>query len=100
MQMSITLAIIIVTCLVSIAGFSSQKIMDDLIFYPPAVTEQNQWYRFFSCGLIHADFLHLAFNMFSLYMFGGLVEKFFVDVIFGAKGRILYLAMYLVALLV
>ena len=100
MQMSITLAIIIVTCLVSIGGFSSQKIIDDLIFYPPAVTEQNQWYRFFSCGLIHADFLHLAFNMFSLYMFGGLVERFFVDTIFGAKGRILYLVMYLVALLV
>jgi len=99
MQLSITLIIIIVTCLVSIGGFSNQRIIDDLIFYPPAITKQNQWYRFFTCGLIHADWTHLAFNMISLYLFGDFVEKGFPDV-FGDKGKILYLLMYVLALFV
>src|SRR5262245_36899574 len=105
MEFSLTLIIIIVTCVVSISGFSNGKIIDDLIFYPPAVTERKQWYRFFSCGLVHADVGHLAFNMISLYLFGAYVEKEFVEdsstgfIVFGDKGKILYLIMYIMALM-
>lgn len=95
--MSITVIIIIITCLVSITAFSNQKIIDDLIFYPPAVANQNQWYRFFSCGLIHADFAHLAFNMYALYLFGQNVEGTFTT-IFGERGKLFYLLMYISAL--
>ena len=100
--MSITLIIIIITCLISFYGFSNQKIIDDLIFYPPAIAKRNQWYRFFTCGLIHADFAHLGFNMFALYLFAdgqnhtGLENSF--KLIFGEKGKLLYLAMYILAL--
>ena len=106
MELSITLVIIIITVLISIGGFSNHKTIDDLIFYPPAITEQKQWYRFFTSGLIHADWLHLIFNMFSLYLFGEYVEKNFVadyatgEVLFGKQGRILYLVMYVLALFV
>lgn len=99
MQLSITISIIIITVLVSLGGFSNQKIVDDLIFSPPAVSKQNQWYRFFTCGLIHADFVHLLFNMLSLYFFGPFVEQKFAE-IFGATGKWYYLAMYITALLV
>ena len=107
MELSITLIIIIVTCLVSFGGFGSQKIIDDLIFYPPAITQRNQWYRFFTCGVIHADLGHLAFNMISLYLFGDFVEKSFIinqsaqgfdTVVFGEKGKMLYLLMYVFGL--
>jgi membrane associated rhomboid family serine protease len=80
-------------------AFSNRKLTDDLIFYPPAVTEHNQWYRFFTCGFIHADYGHLIFNMLSLYMFGDYVEEMFVP-IFGNKGKIVYLLMYISALMV
>ncbi|TMI97709.1 MAG: rhomboid family intramembrane serine protease [Bacteroidetes bacterium] len=99
MQLSVTLIIIIVTTLVSISGFSSQKIIDDLIFYPPAVTQQRQWWRFFTCGLIHADFGHLILNMYALYIFGVEVERAFVS-IFGKYGNLVYLLMYVSALIV
>jgi membrane associated rhomboid family serine protease len=99
MELSITLIIVIITSLVSVSAFSNQRIIEDLIFYPPAVTQRNQWYRFFSCGLIHADAAHLIFNMLSLYLFGRFVEEKFVD-IFNEKGKILYLLMYVLALLV
>ena len=99
MELSITLIIVIITALVSLGAFNNQKMMDDLIFYPPAVSQRNQWYRFFSCGLIHADWGHLIFNMLALYLFGRTVEVQFAE-IFQDKGKPLYLLMYIVALAV
>ncbi|MGZ5190994.1 MAG: rhomboid family intramembrane serine protease, partial [Flavisolibacter sp.] len=99
MQLDITLIIIIITVLVSIGGFNSPKLIDDLIFYPPAVTQRKQWYRFFTCGLIHADFAHLIFNMLSLFLFGRFVEEKFIE-IFGENGKWIYLLMYISALFV
>ncbi len=100
-QLSITLVIIIITGIISFTAFNNQKIIDDLIFYPPAITRQNQWYRFFTCGLIHADITHLLFNMFSLYLFGEFVERSFsTPILFAEKGKLLYIIMYFLALFV
>ena len=88
MELSVTLIIIIVTTLVSIGGFSNHKIIDDLIFYPPAI-RRKQYYRFITHGFIHADLFHLLFNMIALYSFGESVEKalFSHPCIFGANGK-------------
>ena len=50
--MGVTIVIVVATCIVSFLAFSNQRLVNDLIFYPIAVAEQKQWYRFFSCGLI------------------------------------------------
>lgn len=97
--MTITLIIIIITVLVSIAGFSNEKVINDFIFYPPAVTHNRQWYRFLTCGLIHADYAHLIFNMYALYLFGKNVEGSFIG-IFYEKGKLLYLLLYISSLFV
>jgi membrane associated rhomboid family serine protease len=97
MQLSLTLIIIIFTVLVSIGAFSNHKMMDELIFYPPAITKRGQWYRFFTCGLIHADYGHLFFNMFSLYFLGKFVEAGFEE-LFGSIGKWIYLLLYISAL--
>src|SRR5580704_6193627 len=76
--MSITISIIVITCLISIAGFSNPKIIDELIFWPPAITNHHQYYRFVTCGFIHANFMHLAFNMFTLYFFGRVMEVYYM----------------------
>jgi membrane associated rhomboid family serine protease len=73
--------------------------MDKLIFHPYSVGRSNEWYRFISCGFIHADFMHLAFNMFSFYMFGDYVEQYF-NMLFGQNGKLLYLFLYLSSLAV
>ena len=101
MEISITLIIIIATCIISISAFSNEKIIGQLIFYPPAVN-RGQWYRLFSCGLIHADIGHLMFNMYALYIFGvgtgnSGVEYSFIE-IFGENGKWIYLLMYVLAL--
>lgn len=75
---TITLSIIVLTCLISVTAFNNSKILDDLIFWPPAISMRHQYYRFITCGLIHADFMHLAFNMFTLYFFGKWLEAHYV----------------------
>jgi len=98
-MLTITLSIILLTSVISFTGFSNQKVVDDLIFYPPAVSNRNQWYRFVTSGLIHADIMHLLFNMYSFYLFGDLVERTFVQ-IFGESGKIIYLILYIISLIV
>ena len=99
MQLSITLVIVIITALVSIGAFSNQKMMDDMIFNPPAITKRGQFYRFFTHGFIHADWGHLIFNMIALWSFGeGLEKVFSFDCVFDKWSKLLYLFLYFSAL--
>jgi membrane associated rhomboid family serine protease len=96
---TITFTLLVITVALSLFGFANSKVINDFIFYPPAINKDNEWWRFITNGFIHADLGHLAFNMFSFYMFGDFVEKYFI-VLFNEKGKALYLAMYLTALIV
>ncbi len=98
-MLTITLIILLLTCVISFTAFSNEKVINDLIFYPTAITNHNQWYRFITCGFIHADFMHLAFNMYTFYLFGGMVEQAFT-MIYGEMGKALYIVMYLSSLVV
>lgn len=97
--MEVTITIMVITCIVSFVAFSDEAIKNKLIFYPPYITERNQWYRFLTHGLIHADIAHLAFNMISFYFFGRIVEAAFKS-IFEQTGALLYVLMYVTALIV
>lgn len=96
--MSVTLVLIIITVIISLFAFSSQKTVEDLIFYPAAIVEKNQYYRFITYGFIHADLSHLFFNMYAFYLFGGACESSFID-IFGKYGKTFYILMYFLSLI-
>lgn len=95
----ITITITIITVIVSLLAFNKAELMDRMIFYPPAVTDDKQYYRFITSGFIHADMAHLAFNMLSFYFFSILVEPKFIEY-FGDYGRATYFIMYMMALVV
>ncbi|WP_126973811.1 rhomboid family intramembrane serine protease [Gynurincola endophyticus] len=97
MTLSITLIIVIITVIASLTAFSNEKVMNDLIFYPPAIHQNKQWYRFFTSGLIHGDYVHLAFNMIALYSFGSALELYLKEV-FNENGVWVYLLLYISAL--
>lgn len=78
---TITLSIIVLTCLVSASAFNNTKLLDNLIFWPPAISIRHQYYRFITCALIHADIMHLAFNMITLYFFGRVMEAYYMGVL-------------------
>ncbi|NBY25655.1 MAG: rhomboid family intramembrane serine protease [Chitinophagaceae bacterium] len=97
-MLSHTQIIIFITAIVSIVAFSSTTIKEQLLFKPVLIQKRNEWYRFFTSGLIHADWEHLLFNMLTLYLFGeGLEAQFNRDNLFGENGAILYSTLYISA---
>ena len=97
MQAPITIALIAVTCVVSWLAFKNRKLMDRLILWPPAIERHKQYDRLLGYGFIHADFMHLLFNMFTLFFFGRYMEGVITELT-GSPWA--YLGLYLAALVV
>jgi membrane associated rhomboid family serine protease len=97
--MSITLIIILITVAASVIAFSSPQLMQQWIFNPYMVYHKRQWWRFFTSGFIHADFIHLAINMLVLYSFGNAVEAYFAEV-FGGNAGVYFIFLYLGGMLI
>jgi len=95
--MTLSIAIIILTCLVSITSFSRHNSIDELSMWPYMIKEKNQYYRFITSGFVHADYMHLAFNMITLFFFGRYIESMFQQ-LFG--GKLYFLLFYIIALIV
>jgi membrane associated rhomboid family serine protease len=74
-----TLIFIAVTVVVSLLALNNRRIADRLILWPPAIDKKHQYDRLVTHGFIHADFMHLFFNMFTLFFFGRYVESFMVE---------------------
>ncbi len=75
--MSITIVLIAVTCLISFLAFNDSNLKNKLIFSPYMYSKKNAWWLVLTHGFIHADYIHLFFNMYVLYAFGLNVEAFF-----------------------
>jgi len=99
---SITTIIIVVTCIVSFIAFSNARLKNDLLFWPAEIDDRGQYYRFLTYGFVHGDFLHLAFNMMSLYSFGAYVEKYLYTQshLFGHSAPMMYISLYVLGLIV
>ena len=92
----VTLLLVVVTALVSWQAWEKPKLLERLILWPPAVDRRKEYDRLIGHGFIHADGMHLAVNMITLYSFGGAMEPFFVERI-GMPG---FLAFYLSAIVI
>ncbi len=91
----ITYIIIAITVITSIQAMNNYQMKNKMMFNAYAIKHHKEWYRFFSSGLIHADWIHLFFNMFSLYMIGQYVEKSYAQYnVFGGKGALFYILLY------
>lgn len=92
--MSITFLIIILTSAVSIIGFSKESVKEDLLFWPAIIKREGQFYRFVTHGVLHADTMHLIFNMVSFYSFGLALEEYLFKALFGDMSRALFALLY------
>lgn len=68
--------IIVVTVIVSWLAFRNHRLLQDLLLWP-AIMQHNykEWYRLLTAGFVHADTMHLAFNMITFYFFGEILEE-------------------------
>ncbi|WP_240098849.1 rhomboid family intramembrane serine protease [Thermomonas flagellata] len=96
MRLSMTLLIVLVTVLVSWRAFGDRALLERLLLWPPAIERRRQYERLLTYGFVHADWMHLLFNMVTLWSFGTAVERVFAP----ALGPLGFLLFYLSAIVV
>lgn len=93
--MSITLIIVILSCLISYQAFQNQDLFLKLKHYPYQEDRSGEYYRMLTSGFVHANWLHLGVNMYVLWIFGEAVESRF-SMEFGLFwGRTLFVLLYI-----
>ena len=84
------LLIIIANVLVSMKGFSDYSFLDKFKFQVGKILSGEK-IRVLTSGFLHVDWMHLGFNMYALYLFGGIVA--------GMLGVTSFLIIYILSLL-
>lgn len=96
--LSITTIIVGITVVVSLLALNDKDLSYKLTLSPYSVVHHKRWWQVITHGFVHADYMHLGFNMYVLFSFGGTVESTFVYY-FGNVGYLYYLALYVGGLL-
>lgn len=77
--MNHTTLIIIITVIISMVAWQNQTFLGRLVFDPIAITRHKQFDRFLTSGFVHGSGMHLLFNMITLYFFGRVMERFYIQ---------------------
>ena len=97
-MLSLTLVIIIFTCLMSVPALQNRNLFAKLLFNPSIIRANKEWYRFLSHAFLHADWIHLLMNMYVLFIFGGMVEELFISAFGVIKGESYFFLLYFVSI--
>ena len=82
-----TMLLLGVIVLVSVLGLSySPALLEQSLFRPYWLLPRRQYSTLITSGFMHADYGHLFFNAFTLWSFGGVVER--------AMGSLRFLILY------
>jgi membrane associated rhomboid family serine protease len=92
--MTVTLALVFITSMISISGFNHPDIIRKLSHYPARENANREYYRWITAGFVHADVFHLFINMFVLYFFGEFIETQFKEIHGETAGSIVFAAFY------
>ncbi len=75
--------ILIFTVITSIYAFNDHSVMAKFILSPYNVARRHKIYTLITSGFIHADWMHLIFNMLTFFSFGFALESIIGSVNFG-----------------
>ncbi|PCH68834.1 MAG: rhomboid family intramembrane serine protease [Bacteroidales bacterium] len=92
-----TIIIIAITALISIAAFNKVDLLYKYQFNAYQILKRNQWYRILTYGFLHANWDHLLVNMVVLYFFGSALETYF-NYYFGASAVLYFILLYIGAI--
>jgi membrane associated rhomboid family serine protease len=98
-QFHITYLLMGFTCLISIQAFGNHILKAKLKHWPYEEKRSGEYYRWLTSGFLHQDYMHLLFNMITLYFFGVIAEIGFANY-FGSMGLLVFVGFYLVSILV
>jgi len=74
MEAPVASFIFVITIVISLMAFSNENLLSNLILHPYSVSRGKRVYTVLTSGLIHNDWMHLIFNMFSYFFFAFQLE--------------------------
>jgi membrane associated rhomboid family serine protease len=77
-------AVIALTVIVSLSAYLSQEgaFLYELLWLDKFAVAAGEYWRLWTVTLLHADFIHLAFNMYALWIVGPIVERWYGGISF------------------
>lgn len=97
--MSVTILLIILISVITYFAWQKDGLQEKLLFHPYSVKHRNEYYRFITGGFVHSGWMHLIFNMFTLYFFGAFLELLFNEM-FGSEGFAYLLLLFLLGVII
>ena len=66
--------IFVFTLITSLYAFNDNQLFGKFMLHPYSIAKGNKYFTFITSGLIHADWMHLFFNMFTFFFFAFQLE--------------------------
>ncbi len=66
--------IFVFTLITSLYAFNDNQLYGKFMLHPYSIAKGNKYFTFITSGLIHADWMHLFFNMFTFFIFAFQLE--------------------------
>lgn len=93
LQVSAALVIFVATIAISLIGlYGSPKLIDRSLFRPYWLLRRKEYDTIVMSGFVHADFMHLLFNMMTFYFFAFNLERYI--------GTVQFIVLYFAGLLI
>ena len=100
MDTPVTITLIFANVAITIwAMYSNPIYFDRFSERPYEIIYHKRLYQVITSAFLHANFLHLFFNMFALYSFGTILEKFFISNFGQFAGSLDFFLIYFISLL-
>lgn len=88
--------IFIFTIITSVYAFYNPELFGKFMLHPYSISRGGRIYTLITSGLIHRDWMHLLFNMFTFYFFGFQLERILASI--SAWGHTQYALIYFLSL--
>ena len=95
MTLSVLLILIVITVIVSMSAFNNNQLKDRLLYSPYSCKHDGDYFSMFGHMFIHADTMHLLFNMMSLFFLGSMLEDELMFTYGNVRGEAHFLVIYI-----
>ncbi|MBS1515697.1 MAG: rhomboid family intramembrane serine protease [Bacteroidetes bacterium] len=100
MNSPVTFTLLFANVAISLWAFYSNPIyFERFSEWPYQIVHQKRFYQVITSAFLHANFMHLFFNMFALFSFGTYLEGLFINSFGDVLGSLYFFAIYFVSLL-
>lgn len=70
----VTIIVLLITAVMTFVAFQRRELSERWMFEPHEILQGKQFDRMLTSGFIHGDWWHFAFNAYSFYSFGHIIE--------------------------